>query len=165
MNEQEDETIGILGIGNLLLMDEGFGVHLVRYLEEQYRFPEKVQILDAGTSGIYMAPFIESVSYLLVVDVVDLQEEPGTIHRFSSQDIKNGLIPSKMSPHQLGLLEMLDICRLRDRAPKEVEFFCVVPEKLDTGICLSPRLTGKIKEVAEIISIELLERNILVSKK
>ena len=154
--------VAILGIGNLLLMDEGFGVHMIRHLEQAYQFPDSVQLVDVGTAGIYMAPVIESVSYLLVIDVVELKDAPGSIHLFAGSEIKNSLIPTKMSPHQLGLLEILDICKLREQAPEEVEFICIVPEKLETGVTLSALLAQKVPEVGALIAQKLREHNIPV---
>lgn len=142
---------GILGIGNLLLADEGFGIHTVHYLEAHYTFPETIRINDAGTAGIYMAPFLEECDPILVIDVVALDAEPGSVHCFSSKDIAAGAIPSKMSPHQLGLLEMLAICKLRDSQPETVDFFCVVPADLQTSMELSPQVAPRVKEIAEKI--------------
>lgn len=149
MNEiTTPKKTGILGIGNLLLADEGFGVHTVRYLEEHYTFPDSIRITDAGTAGIYMAPFLEACDPILVVDVVALDAEPGSVHCFSRCDIGAGTIPGKMSPHQLGLLEMLEICKLRDCCPETVEFFCVVPADLSTATTLSPQVAPRVKEIA-----------------
>ena len=67
--EKETKNAGILGIGNLLISDEGFGVHVVEFLEEHYSFPESVTVLDGGTAGIYMAPFLEEHDPIFVVDV------------------------------------------------------------------------------------------------
>lgn len=142
---------GILGIGNLLLSDEGFGIHTIHYLEQNYTFPEDIRLNDAGTAGIYMAPFLEECDPILVIDVVDIPAEPGSVHCFSSKDIGNGIIFTKMSPHQLGLLEMLAICKLRDCNPETVEFFCVVPADLQTSMELSPEVAPRVKEIAERI--------------
>lgn len=142
---------GILGIGNLLLSDEGFGIHTIHYLEANYAFPETIRINDAGTAGIYMAPFLEECDPILVIDVVDLDAEPGSVHCFNSKDIGTGTIPTKMSPHQLGLLEMLAICKLRDSEPETVDFFCVVPADLQTSMELSPQVAPRVKEIAEKI--------------
>jgi len=105
----KQKKAGILGIGNLLLLDEGFGIHTIHYLEQNYTFPETIRLNDAGT------------------------------------------IPSKMSPHQLGLLEMLEICKLRDSNPETVEFFCVAPADLQTSMELSPQVAQRVKEIAERI--------------
>jgi hydrogenase maturation protease len=142
---------GILGIGNLLLSDEGFGIHTIHYLEQNYTFPETIRLNDAGTAGIYMAPFLEECDPILVIDVIDMDAEPGSVHCFTSKDIAAGTIPSKMSPHQLGLLEMLEICKLRDCQPETVEFFCIVPADLQTSMELSPQVAPRVKEIAERI--------------
>ena len=147
----KQKKAGILGIGNLLLSDEGFGIHTIHYLEQNYTFPEDIRLNDAGTAGIYMAPFLEECDPILVIDVVALDAEPGSVHCFSSKDIGAGTIPSKMSPHQLGLLEMLEICKLRDCQPETVEFFCVVPADLQTSMELSPQVAPRVKEIAERI--------------
>ncbi|MFH1214935.1 MAG: HyaD/HybD family hydrogenase maturation endopeptidase [Pseudomonadota bacterium] len=152
-----EKTVGILGIGNLLLGDEGFGVHVIRYLEENYSFPEQVRLLDGGTAGIYMAPFLEEVDRLIVVDVVAADGAPGTIHVFNGDDLKGAGLQMRMSPHQLGLLEVLEISKLREQAPDEVGFIVVVPEKMDISMELSDTVRGKVIEVAEMI-IATLER-------
>jgi hydrogenase maturation protease len=150
MNEMTPpKKTGILGIGNFLLADEGFGIHTVHYLEEHYTFPDSIHIIDAGTAGIYMAPFLEACDPILVIDVVAMDAEPGSVHCFSSKDIGAGTIPRKMSPHQLGLLEMLEICKLRDSNPETVEFFCVVPADLSTATTLSPQVAPRVKEIAD----------------
>ncbi len=148
---KQQKKAGILGIGNLLLSDEGFGIHTIHYLEQRYTFPYTIRLNDAGTAGIYMAPFLEECDPILVIDVVALDAEPGSVHCFSSKDIGAGAIPGKMSPHQLGLLEMLAICKLRDSQPETVEFFCVVPDDLQTSMDLSPKVAPQVKEVAELV--------------
>ncbi len=151
----KQKKAGILGIGNLLLSDEGFGIHTIHYLEQNYTFPETIRLNDAGTAGIYMAPFLEECDPILVIDVIDMDAEPGSVHCFSSKDIGAGTIPRKMSPHQLGLLEMLEICKFRDRQPETVEFFCVVPADLQTSMELSPQVAPRVKEIAERIVDQL----------
>lgn len=149
------KKVGILGIGNLLLSDEGFGIHTIHYLEKNYNFPDTISLNDAGTAGIYMAPFLEECDPILVIDVVDIKAAPGSVHYFNSHDIGTGIIFSKMSPHQLGLLEMLEICKLRDCNPETVDFFCIVPADLQTSMDLSPEVAPRVKEIAERIVSQL----------
>ena len=128
------QQIGILGLGNLLLRDEGFGVHFINYLTDHYEIPAHVAVLDGGTAGIMMAPFIEDADILYVIDTVALRDQPpGSIHHFSDQDIQAGNIHARMSPHQVGLLEILDLCRIRETAPLQTEMITVVPEDLERG--------------------------------
>jgi hydrogenase maturation protease len=153
--EKETKNAGVMGIGNLLLSDESFGVHVIEFLEKHYHFPEDVTLLDAGTAGIYMAPFLEDHDPIFVVDIVDLKDAaPGSLYTFTGEDARNGSMQPRMSPHQLGILEILDICKLRGIEPECVEFFCVVPESLDTGLEMSDVVAPQVEK----ISGKLVER-------
>ena len=163
--DKTNKKIGILGVGNLIVGDEGFGVHAVRYLEEKYEFPDNVLILDGGTAGIYMSPFLEECDPVLVIDVVDIDAEPGSMHYYSSEDVKAGKLSTRMSPHQLGLLEVLEICKLRDSAPETLEFYCVVPQHLDTSTELSDVVAPRVKDISEIVLKRLAELGVQVSKR
>lgn len=162
---QTDKKFGIVGIGNLLLEDEGFGVHAVQYLENNYTFPDCVEIQDAGTAGIYMSPFLEECDPVIVIDVVDIEGEPGSFHHFTLSDVKSGKFSTRLSPHQLGLLEILEVCKLRDAAPEQMEFFTIIPYALGETIELSDVAAGKMKEVVQMILDRLDELGIKVEKK
>lgn len=157
---KKPKEIGILGVGNLLLTDEGFGIHFIERLQKEYVFPPSIELLDGGTAGIMLAPFMETKDILFVIDVVNLKDEPGTIHFFSDQDVRSGNIQTRMSPHQVGLLEILDLCRLRDKAPERVEMLTVVPGDLSTRIGLSPPLIPALDEVMDTLLHKLNELGI-----
>lgn len=161
----KDKKIGILGIGNLIVGDEGFGVHTVHYLEENFEFPDNVVVKDGGTAGIYMSPFLEECDPIFVIDVVDIDAEPGSMHYYSSDDVKAGKISTRMSPHQLGLLEVLGICKLRDAAPETMEFYCVVPKVLETSTELSDVVAPRVKEISEISLKRLAEIGVQVNRR
>ena len=164
MNKPE-KKIGILGVGNLIVGDEGFGVHAINYLQENYIFPDNVILKDGGTAGIYMSPFLEECDPVFVIDVVDIEAEPGSMHYYSNEDVKAGKISTRMSPHQLGLLEVLEICKLRDAAPEKVEFYCVVPKVLETTTELSNVVAPRVKEIAEILIKRLEDTGVTVQKR
>ncbi|AGF77731.1 hydrogenase maturation protease [Desulfocapsa sulfexigens DSM 10523] len=156
--ESKAKNAGILGIGNLLLSDESFGVHVTEFLEEHYVFPASVTILDGGTAGIYMAPFLEEHDPIFVVDVVNLKDaKPGTLCTFTAEDARNGSMQPRMSPHQLGILEILDICSLRGIEPGCVEFYCVVPESLATGLEMTEAVASKIEKISGLL-VERLQK-------
>ncbi|PID76592.1 MAG: hydrogenase maturation endopeptidase [Deltaproteobacteria bacterium] len=159
------KKIGILGIGNLLLEDEGFGVHTVQYLMDNYIFPDQVELQDAGTAGIYMSPFLEECDPVFVVDVVDIEGTPGSFHHFTLEEVKAGKFTTRMSPHQLGMLEIMEVCKLRDAAPEQVEFFTIIPHSLKETINLSPAAAARMMEVVEIILQRLEKMGIKVAKK
>lgn len=150
--EKTTKNAGILGIGNLLLSDESFGVHVIEFLEEHYIFPDSVTLLDGGTAGIYMAPFLEEHDPIFVVDVVNLDDaKPGNLYTFSAEDALNGAMKPRMSPHQLGVLEILDICKLRGLEPECVEFYCVVPESLATGLEMTEVVASQIGKISGLL--------------
>lgn len=154
-----NKRIGILGLGNLLLCDEGFGVHFINYLNDNYEIPENFSVLDGGTAGIMLAPFMEDVDILFVIDTVALQAEPGSIHCFTDEDVRAGNIQFRMSPHQVGLLEILELSKLREKAPEKTEMITVVPGDLSLKTELSETLRPKIPEVMDILLTSLSAHN------
>ncbi len=163
---QETKKAGILGIGNLLLSDESFGIHVIEYLEAHYSFPDSVTLMDGGTAGIYMAPFLEDHDPIFIVDVVNLKDvDPGGIYTFSAEDVKNGSIQTRMSPHQLGILEILDICKLRGVVPDTVEFFCVIPKNIEMGLEMSEEVGSQVEKISEKLVERLHNMGYEIKKK
>jgi len=159
------KKIGILGIGNLLMHDEGFGVHFIEHLDKHYVIPDHVSTLDGGTAGIMLSPFIEDVDFLYVIDTVAIKGEPGSIHCFTDDDVRAGNIHARMSPHQVGLLDILELCKLRENAPEKTEMITVVPKELDLFIGLTPALAPKIAEVMNVLIKSLAEHNTILQPK
>ena len=160
------KKIGVAGIGNYILGDEGFGVHVVQYLQNNYDYSEdEIDIQDVGTAGIYMAPFLEECDPVLVIDVVDIKGEPGSFHFFNLADVKAGNFQTRMSPHQLGLLEIIEVSKLRDAAPEHMEFYTVIPKELVETIELSEVVEQRKIEVADMIVKRLQELGASISPK
>jgi hydrogenase maturation protease len=112
-----------------------------------------------------MAPFIEDADILYVIDTVALQDQPGSIHRFSDQDIQAGNIHARMSPHQVGLLDILDLCRIRETAPQLTEMITVVPGDLSVAIGLTPALAAKLPEVMALLEKSLADHDTVLPAK
>src|SRR5919109_5188116 len=102
----------IFGAGNLILSDEGFGVHCIKYLEDRYIFPEGVELFDGGTLGIMVTHKMEEADRVIIVDTVDAAGDPGEVFRYEKADIMLNRLPVKLSPHQIGIQEMLFISEL-----------------------------------------------------
>ena len=145
----------IFGAGNLLLSDEGFGVHFIRYLQQHYCFPEDVELYDGGTLGIMVTHMLEAADHVYLVDVIDAPGEPGDIYRYEKADFMLGRLPVKMSPHQIGIQEVLTLSDLRERCPEKVSLFGVIPRSYEAGVELSPLLAGKLPGLAELLLGEL----------
>ncbi len=157
MMKKKNRAAAVIGIGNLLMRDEGFGVHVIRYLEENFRFPPNVNLVDAGTAGIYMAPIFEDATWAIVVDIIALDSKPGSIIHLSHEGMVGKSVSTSMSPHQVGVLEVLEICRFRETLPETIDFFCVVPETVEVGTSLSQTLFPRMAEVAGLV-VETLKR-------
>ena len=145
----------IFGAGNLLLSDEGFGVHFIQYMQKHYQLPEDVELYDGGTLGIMVCHKLEDADHVYLVDVIDAKGEPGDIYRYEKEDFMLGKLPIKMSPHQIGIQEVLALSELRDRCPEKVSLFGIIPESYDAGVELSPLLAEKIPGLAELVVGEL----------
>jgi hydrogenase maturation protease len=147
----------IFGAGNLLLTDEGFGVHFIQYLQKHFRFPEEVELYDGGTLGIMVTHMLEDADHVYLVDVIEAEGEPGEIYRYEKEDFMLGKLPIKMSPHQIGIQEVLTLSDLRDRCPEKVSLFGIIPQSYDAGVELSPLLSEKLAGLAELVVGELRE--------
>lgn len=145
----------ILGAGNLLLSDEGFGPHFIRHFQANYLLPDEVKLLDAGTAGIMLTHELEAAERVYIVDIVFAEGAPGTILRFGKADILLKRIPVKLSPHQAGVQELLLVSELRGRCPAEISLVGIIPERIEAGIELSPVLQAQLGEVAALLAGEL----------
>jgi hydrogenase maturation protease len=134
--------IAILGLGNILLKDEGVGVHAVRALKEEYNIPENVQIIDGGTMGLDLLPFIEGKDRLLIIDAANLKEDAGTIKEIEGRDIPI-FLNEKFSVHQIGLPDMLFAANIMEIAPKDVCLIGIQPEDISTGLEMTQTIKNK----------------------
>jgi hydrogenase maturation protease len=145
----------VLGLGNLLLGDEGVGVRVVERLLEQYSFPEGVQVMDGGNLGLYLLPYVEDASRLMVVDAVQARRPPGTLVRLTREEIPVFLDAAKISPHQEGLQDVLAVATLRGYLPDEVIFWGVQIKSLGVGLELSTAVAAQVDTLVEKVLTEL----------
>ena len=150
-------TITVLGVGNVLMGDEGFGVRAVEYLRKNHRFPPSVEVMDGGTSGVYLAPVIEDSRRLLIIDALEMDGAAGEIHQLSLDDLRGAGLQGRISPHQVGLLEIIDLCRLRDKAPEVIKVIGIIPQEMSLGLELSPAAAGQLQPVAKLVAGQIEE--------
>jgi hydrogenase maturation protease len=144
----------VLGLGNILLRDEGVGVRVVERLQEQYRFPPGVQVVDGGTLGLDLMAYVEGADRLLVIDAVDAGAEPGTIAHLAGDEVP-AFLSLKISPHQMGLSDLLAAARLRGIYPEEVVLWGVQPATIDVGLDLSPIVAAQVDVLVDHALAEL----------
>ena len=147
-------TTLILGVGNLLMSDEGVGVHVIQKLVERYELPEEVQVLDGGTLGMDLLYYLEGTENLLLIDAVETRKEPGTIIRLEDDEVP-AFLSMKMSPHQIGVPDMLAAAKLKDVFPKRLVLWGIQPELLEIGLDLSSTVEAKVDTIIEKVLEQL----------
>jgi hydrogenase maturation protease len=146
--------ITILGVGNILLRDEGVGVRVVEYLDAHYSFAENVQIVDGGVLGVRLMGAIGNTDVLIVVDAVRNQGAPGTLYHLTDDQVPRRVL-AKQSMHQLDLPEVLALCTVIDKDP-QVIVVGVEPEDMTTmGFALTPTVAARVGDLAAMVLAEL----------
>ena len=121
------ERILVLGIGNMLWADEGFGIRVVEALDRDFALPDHVGVMDGGTQGLYLLPHIENLDALIIVDAIDYGLEPGSFRILRGGDVPAFLGAHKMSLHQTGFQDVLATAQLMDRCPRDLVLIGVQP--------------------------------------
>lgn len=145
--------IVILGVGNILLSDEGFGVHVANRMMEM-RLPENVSVVEGGTDGFRLLNIVTEADKLIVIDAIKGGAEPGTIYRFNIDDINNVPKGFKTSVHQIGILEVIDLSSLIGKRPETV-VIGIEPKSLNMGMELSEEIKSKIPKIIELVLKEI----------
>jgi hydrogenase maturation protease len=149
------DRVLVLGIGNVLWADEGFGVRAVEALHQRYRMPPDVSVVDGGTQGLYLLDLVCAAGHLLVLDAIDYGLAPGTL-----RVLRDEAVPvwadTKMSLHQATFQELLSLARLHGRLPSRITLIGVQPEVLDDlGGSLSPVVRARLDEAVALAVAEL----------
>jgi hydrogenase maturation protease len=142
----------VLGIGNLVMTDDGIGVRVVQAIGERYRFPERVTVLDGGTLGLDLLPRIEEAQRLIIVDAVETGSPAGTLVRLTGEEIPLAL-ETKLSPHQMGLKDLLSVASLLGHSPVETVLWGVQPESIE----MTMELSGPVAAQLEPLVVKVLE--------
>ncbi|CFQ54309.1 hydrogenase 2 maturation endopeptidase [Yersinia frederiksenii] len=140
----------VLGIGNLLLSDEAVGVRIVEALEQRFHIPAGVEVLDGGTAGLELMEAMANREHLIVADAVLTGQSPGSVVVLRDKEIP-AMFSRKVSPHQLGLCDVLMALQLTDEFPRQLTLVGVVPESLAPKIGLTPTVTQAIEPALEQI--------------
>lgn len=144
----------VLGVGNLVMGDDGIGVRVVQELAARFQFPCGVTILDGGTLGLDLLPHLEGVERLLIIDAVMTGGVPGTLTRMTGDEIPI-LFASKLSPHQMGLQDLLAVARLLGHEPQEMVLWGVQPAAIDMTMEISPMVAGQMEPLVQCCLDEL----------
>jgi hydrogenase maturation protease len=161
----EPTSLLVLGLGNLLLEDDGVGSAAVTLLNDRYVTPEKTRVFDGGTLGLSLLPYLEDAEAVILVDAVKVEAPPGTFVRLDGDDVPPA-VATRLSPHQVGVADLLDGARWVGRYPRRVVLLGLVPESMELAVGLSPRvgpalarLVDGIVEEASALGFVFLQKN------
>lgn len=147
-------SIVVVGLGNILLRDDGLGVWAVRRMQRQFQFHPGVAVLDGGTLGLDLLPQLEGTGRLVVIDAVQVGSVPGTLVRLAG-DAVGRTVGLRLSPHDVGLPDLLATAALRDRLPKTVVLWGMEPADLSPAVGLSPIVHHRLPALIEAVLQEL----------
>ena len=159
---QSDVTI--LGVGNVILRDEGFGVRVAEYLDAHYDFPDNVQVVDGGTLGIELTQFVTGTKKLLVIDSINSHAAPGTRFAFREDDVL-AHFQDKISAHEIGIQDVLALLTVTGRKIPTVTVLGAQPYDLEAGVELSEEMKKLVPVVADEALAELRAWGIAAKEK
>lgn len=151
MNERT--PLLVLGLGNVLLEDDGVGSAAVTRLRDYYDVPEGVRVFDGGTLGLALLPYLDQADAVILVDAVRTDAAPGTFVRLDGDDVPPA-VATRLSPHQVGVADLLDGARWLDRYPTRVVLLGLVPQSIELGIGLTPAVAEGLAGLVERVTDE-----------
>lgn len=150
----------VLGVGNTLRADEGIGVRVVEALERDYVLPEDVTAIDAGTSSMEMLEDLSHLDFLLVVDAIAAGKPPGTLVRLAGDEVPV-FFRRNLSPHGIGLSDVLAALEFMGAEPRETVIIGVQPVSLELSTELTPTVAERLPELVAQAVAELSARGLV----
>ena len=144
----------VLGLGNTIMTDDGFGVNVVEALSSRFLLRGPVTLLDGGTLGLDLLPRLEGIEQLLIVDALAMQAPPGTVFRLEGEEVPRAFA-NKLSVHQMGVQDLLSLAELQGHLPRELVVWGVQPESIDMGTELTPTVAAAVEPVLAGVIEEL----------
>ncbi len=155
----------ILGVGNILMGDEGIGVRVVEHLVEGYEIPSSVEVVDGGTSGMELIGYLENKDVVFIIDAISRKGmSPGEVVILGLSEL-SVIYRNRISPHQLGISEVLAVATIHEKLPPVVKLIGIKPKDIEPGLELSPEVRSSISLVEELLIKELKEIGIFLFKK
>jgi hydrogenase maturation protease len=158
------KNILIIGMGNVLMQDEGVGVRAIEELENRYLIPEGVTLMDGGTTGMELFEPIRNCDRLIVADAVNTGAPYGSLVRIANQEIP-AFFQTKLSNHQLGLSDLLALLTLKDAVPEHVAIIGMVPHSLENRLGLTAEAAAGLARMVEMLVAELAALGVVLEKR
>lgn len=144
----------VLGLGNTIMSDDGVGPKVIEILRQTADLPDFVKLLDGGTLGLDLLPYLEGTVRLIIVDAVEIGKEPGTVVRLAGDEVPIAL-ETKLSPHQMGMKDLLAVARLMGDLPDEIVLIGIQPLLLEMGTELTLPVAAALPELVALVQAEI----------
>jgi len=154
----------VLGIGNVLLGDEGLGALATLELERRFHIPGGLEVMDGGTAGLELMPYVAGKDLLIIIDAIKSGKEPGTVVRMEGEDVPVAF-RQRLSPHQLGLSDLLAATMLLEETPDRMVLFGVEPVSMETGIGLSEKVAASFERLLGLVTDELYQAGFILLER
>ncbi|WP_295197381.1 HyaD/HybD family hydrogenase maturation endopeptidase [Veillonella sp.] len=159
-----ESNITVLGVGNILLTDEGLGVHVVNELDAEYEFTPPVNIIDGGTMGMELLTYMRGMTKLLLVDAINGGDAPGTVYEFPHEEMES-YFTDHISVHEVGMQDILRIRALQEDPLEDAVVIGVEPESLELGLEVSDTVRAVLPDVKARVIKQLEAWGIEVQKR
>lgn len=159
-----DKKILIIGMGNVLMQDEGVGVRAVEEFESQYIIPDSVTVVDGGTTGMELYNPIRTCDILIVADAVNTGDPYGSLVRIANEQVP-AFFQVKLSNHQLGLSDLLALLRLKGETPEHIAIIGMVPHSLENQLGLTEEAEAGLAGMVEMLVAELAALDVPVTAR
>jgi hydrogenase maturation protease len=146
----QNKQIAVIGIGNILMSDDGAGIFALQELEKRYSWPDYVELIDGGTKGLELLPFVEDRDRLLFIDAVNFGKEPGYVGELTKDQIPDHFA-TKLSVHQIALPDLIGAGRLLGTLTEEIHLVGIQPEYIETGYGLTERVKMNFNKFLSLI--------------
>jgi hydrogenase maturation protease len=147
-------SILVMGLGNLLMGDDGLGSRVISELEQRFLACEQVSLLDGGTLGLDLLPRLEGIDRLLIIDALEMGAEPGKVFRLEGEDVPRAFA-NKLSVHQMGLQDLLAVAELQGHLPAELVVIGAQSAEIEMVMQLSPQVEAAFAGVMSAVLAEL----------
>lgn len=144
----------VLGVGNVLCTDDGLGPAAVAQLSRNFECEDRVEIADGGTLGLSLLPLLEDTDHVIVVDAIRFDQPPGTLVRLEGEDVLPA-VRTRLSVHQVGVADLLDAAKLRQKLPRTTILLGLVPDAIELGVELSEPVRAALPRLVEAVAAEV----------
>jgi hydrogenase maturation protease len=159
----ENNCVTILGVGNILLADEGFGVHFIRWFSERYKPSDSIRMIDGGTLGYALIDIICNCDNLIVIDVLKAKDTPGSIYRFNTGEMQAHM-PPPTTAHEVTFFDVLFKVELMDELPQTL-FLCIVPQDYgEMNLEMTAIMQEKFPVMEKFLLTELSQLNMTLER-